>query len=118
MRRGDSDEERLREDLRAAFTKEMPSLHLSFEAGDIVSQVMSFGSPTPVQIDVQGVNLDQNYAYLAKIDAELRKLSFLRDVSTVQPQKYPTVEVNIDRQYAGQFGLTIADVSTSMIAAP
>jgi multidrug efflux pump subunit AcrB len=111
------DDERLREDLRAAFGKEMPSLHLSFEAGDIVSQVMSFGSPTPVQIDVQGVNLDQNYAYLAKIETELRKLSFLRDVSVVQPQKYPTVEVNIDRQYAGQFGLTMADVTNSMVAA-
>jgi multidrug efflux pump subunit AcrB len=117
LRPGHPDDERLREDLRAAFNKEMPSLHLSFEAGDIVSQVMSFGSPTPVQIDVQGVNLDQNYAYLAKIETELRKLSFLRDVSVVQPQKYPTVEVNIDRQYAGQFGLTMADITNSMVAA-
>lgn len=117
LRPGHPDDERLREDLRAAFSKEMPSLHLSFEAGDIVSQVMSFGSPTPVQIDVQGVNLDQNYAYLAKIEAELHKLSFLRDISIVQPQKYPTVEVNIDRQYAGQFGLTMADVTNSMVAA-
>jgi len=117
LRPGHPDDERLREDLRAAFSKEMPSLHLSFEAGDIVSQVMSFGSPTPVQIDVQGVNLDQNYAYLAKIETELHKLSFLRDISIVQPQKYPTVEVNIDRQYAGQFGLTMADVTNSMVAA-
>ena len=117
LRSGHPDDERLREDLRAAFNKELPALKLSFEAGDIVSQVMSFGSPTPVQIDVQGVNLDQNYAYLAKIEAELRKLSFLRDVSVVQPQKYPTVEVNIDRQYTGQFGLTMADVTNSMIAA-
>ena len=117
LRSGHPDDERLREDLRAAFNKELPALKLSFEAGDIVSQVMSFGSPTPVQIDVQGVNLDQNYAYLAKIEAEIRKLSFLRDVSVVQPQKYPTVEVNIDRQYAGQFGLTMADVTNSMIAA-
>jgi len=117
LRPGHPDDERLREDLRAAFSKQLPALKLSFEAGDIVSQVMSFGSPTPVQIDVQGVNLDQNYAYLAKVETELRKLSFLRDVSTVQPQKYPTVEVNIDRQYAGQFGLTMADVTNSMVAA-
>src|SRR5260370_9967141 len=64
LRPGHPDDERLREDLRAAFSNEMTSLHLSFEAGDIVSQVMSFGSPTPVQIDVQGSDLDQNYAYL------------------------------------------------------
>jgi multidrug efflux pump subunit AcrB len=117
LRSGHPGDERLREDLRAAFSKELPELKLSFEAGDIISQVMSFGSPTPVQIDVQGVDLDQNYIYLAKIEAEIRKLSFLRDVSVVQPQKYPTVEVNVDRQYAGQFGLTMADVSGSLIAA-
>jgi multidrug efflux pump subunit AcrB len=117
LRPGHPDDERLREDLRAAFSKELPNLKLSFEAGDIISQVMSFGSPTPVQIDVQGVDLDQNYAYLAKVETELRKLNFLRDISVVQPQKYPTVEVNIDRQYAGQFGLTMADVTASLIPA-
>jgi multidrug efflux pump subunit AcrB len=111
------DDERLREDLRTAFKREIPQLQLSFEAGDIISQVMSFGSPTPVQIDVQGVDLDQNYAYLVKIEAELHKLTFLRDISVVQQQKFPTVEVNVDRQYAGQFGLSMADVANSMVAA-
>ena len=117
LRRSHPDDERLREDLRSAFKREMPQLQLSFEAGDIISQVMSFGSPTPVQIDVQGVDLDQNYAYLSKIEAELHKLKFLRDISIVQQQKYPTVDVNIDRQYAGQFGLTMSDVANSMVAA-
>src|SRR6185437_2226799 len=59
LRKSHPKDERLREDLRAAFKREMPQLQLSFEAGDIISQVMSFGSPTPVQIDVQGVDLDQ-----------------------------------------------------------
>lgn len=117
LRPGHPDNEQLRESIRAALQKELPQLKLSFEAGDIVSQVMSFGSPTPVQIDVQGVDLDQGYAYLAKVEGELRKLSFLRDISVVQTQKYPTVEVNVDRQYAGQFGLTMADVSNSLITA-
>jgi multidrug efflux pump subunit AcrB len=117
LRPGHPNDERLREDLRAAFNRELPDLKLSFEAGDIISQVMSFGSPTPIQIDVQGVDLDQNYTYLAKIEAELHKLSFLRDISVVQQQKYPTVEINVDRQYAGQFGLTMAEVTNSLVAA-
>lgn len=117
LRKSHPPDERLKEDLRAAFKRELPQLQLSFEAGDIISQVMSFGSPTPVQVDVQGVDLDQDYAYLAKVQAELQKLSFLRDISVVQQPKYPTVEVNVDRQYAGQFGLTIGDVANSMIAA-
>ena len=69
LRRGHPQDERLRESLRSAFAQQMPGLKMSFEAGDIISQVMSFGSPTPVQIDVQGVDLDQDYAYLAKVEA-------------------------------------------------
>jgi multidrug efflux pump subunit AcrB len=117
LKPGHPEDEKLRESLRAAFQKQMPDLKVSFEAGDIVSQVMSFGSPTPVQIDVQGVDLDQNYAYLAKIELELHKLSFLRDISVVQAQQYPTVDIKIDRDYAGQFGLTMADVTNSLVPA-
>jgi len=117
LRPGHPDDERLREELRAAFHKEMPNLTIAFEAGDIISQVMSFGSPTPIQIDVQGVDIDQDYAYLAKVEAELRKLDFLRDISIVQPHLYPTVEVTVNRDYAGQFGLTMADVTNSLTPA-
>ena len=117
LRRGHPNDEGLRESLRSAFRQQMPNLQMSFEAGDIVSQVMSFGSPTPVQIDVQGVDLDQNYAYLAKVEAALHKLDFLRDISVVQSQAYPIVEVKVDRDYAGQFGLTMADVSNSLVPA-
>jgi multidrug efflux pump subunit AcrB len=95
----------------------MPNLTIAFEAGDIISQVMSFGSPTPIQIDVQGVDIDQDYAYLAKVEGELRKLDFLRDISIVQPHLYPTVEVTVNRDYAGQFGLTMADVTNSLTPA-
>jgi multidrug efflux pump subunit AcrB len=117
LRPGHPDDERLRESLRVAFQKEMPNLKMSFEAGDIISQVMSFGSPTPVQIDVQGVDLDQDYAYLAKVEAKLHELDFLRDISVVQPQLYPTVDIKVDRDYAGQFGLTMTDVTNSLIPA-
>ena len=117
LRRGHPNDERLRESLRQAFQQQMPNLKMSFEAGDIVSQVMSFGSPTPVQIDVQGVDLDQDYAYLAKVEAALRQLDFLRDISVVQSQAYPIVDVNVDRDYAGQFGLTMADLSNSLVPA-
>ncbi|WP_263415236.1 efflux RND transporter permease subunit [Terriglobus albidus] len=117
LKPGHPNDESLRESLRAAFQKQMPDLRVSFEAGDIVSQVMSFGAPTPVQVDVQGVDLDQDYAYIAKVESELRKLDFLRDVSIAQTQQYPTAEININRDYAGQFGLTMADVTNSLVPA-
>lgn len=114
---GHGKNEALRESLRSAFAKQMPDLRVSFEAGDLVSQVMSFGAPTPIQVDVQGVDLDQDYAYLAKVESALRTLPFLRDISITQAQRYPTADININRDYAGQFGLTMADVSSSLITA-
>ncbi len=51
---------------RSALAASCPTSQVSFEAGDIVSQVMSFGSPTPIEVAVQGVSLADDYAYAAK----------------------------------------------------
>jgi multidrug efflux pump subunit AcrB len=109
--------EPLREKLRASLHRELPEVQVSFEAGDIVSQVMSFGSPTPIEVAVQGVDLQDDYQYLAKIQAHLEKLHFLRDLQVAQPMNYPTADITIDRDRAGQFGLTMADVTGSIIPA-
>jgi multidrug efflux pump subunit AcrB len=107
----------LRERLRRSLRRELPGSEFSFEAGDIVSQVMSFGSPTPVDIAVQGVNLQDNFAYARKVRAEVAKLGFLRDLEYGQDLNYPTLDINIDRARAGQFGLTMADVVRSVAPA-
>jgi multidrug efflux pump subunit AcrB len=109
--------EALRERLREALRREMPGTQVSFEAADIVTQVMSFGSPTPVEIAVQGVSLQNDYAYAQKVQAQLAKLGFLRDLQFAQENNYPTLDINIDRERAGQFGLTMADVVHSVVPA-
>ena len=109
--------EALRERLRASLQRELPGTEISFEAGDIVTQVMSFGSPTPVEVDVQGVNLQDDYAYAQKVRASLAKLSFVRDLKFAQEMNYPTLDISIDRNRAGQFGLTMADVVHSVVPA-
>lgn len=109
--------EALRERLRAVFAKELPQVQISFEAGDIVSDVMSFGSPTPIEVAVQGPALPANRAHAEKVMAELRKLPALRDLQFAQPLDYPTIDVQIDRERAGQYGLTMANVARSLVAA-
>ena len=109
--------EALRERLRASLQHELAGTEVSFEAGDIVTQVMSFGSPTPVEVDVQGVNLQDDYAYAQKVRASLAKLGFLRDLKFAQEMNYPTLDINIDRNRSGQFGLTMADVVRSVVPA-
>jgi multidrug efflux pump subunit AcrB len=109
--------EALRERLRASLRRELPEAEVSFEAGDIVTQVMSFGSPTPVEVDVQGTNLLDDYAFAQKVRASLAKLGFLRDLKFAQEMNYPTLDINIDRNRTGQFGLTMADVVHSVVPA-
>ena len=109
--------EPLKERLRAVFAKELPQVQVSFEVGDIVSDVMSFGSPTPIEVAIQGPSLPTNRAHAEKVLAELKKLPFLRDLQFAQPLDYPTVDVQIDRERAGQYGLTMANVARSLVAA-
>ncbi len=109
--------EALRERLRAALRSELPGTAVSFEAGDIVTQVMSFGSPTPVEVAVQGVNLEDNLAYAEKIHGQLARLDFLRDLQFAQPLDYPTLDITINRDRAGQYGLTMRDVTRSVVPA-
>jgi multidrug efflux pump subunit AcrB len=117
LKAGATNNEVLHERLRAKLHEAMPDVQVSFEAGDIVSQVMSFGSSNPIEVAVQGVNLADDRAYAEKLREELRKLSFLRDLQYAQPLDYPTVDVTIDRERAGQYGLTMSDISKSVIAA-
>jgi multidrug efflux pump subunit AcrB len=107
----------LRERLREALRRELPDSQISFEAADIVSQVMSFGSPTPIEVAVQGISLQDDYAYAQKVQGQMAKLSFLRDLQFAQEQNFPTLDINIDRERAGQFGLTMADVVRSVVPA-
>lgn len=111
--RGDALKERLREKLREA----LPATQVSFEAGDIVSQVMSFGSPTPIEVAVQGVDIAASRTHAAKVLAELQKIPELRDLQYAQPLDYPTFDVYVNRESAGQFGLTASGVARSMVEA-
>ena len=117
LKPGYSPGEALREQLRQSLRREVPEATLSFEAADIVSQVMSFGSPTPIEVAVQGVSLADDYAYAQKVQAQLAKLGFLRDLQYAQEMNYPTMDLTIDRERAGQFGLTMADVARSVVPA-
>ncbi len=110
-------DEALREHIRSALRQSLPEMQVSFEAGDIISQVMSFGSPTPVNVAVQGPALEDDYAFAQKIHSELSKLSFLRDLQFAQPMDYPTVHAEIDRDRAGQFGLTMSNIAQSYVTA-
>lgn len=111
---------RLRENLpkmRRQHAPAMKDVLLQFEAGDIVEQVMSFGSPTPVQVTVNGPKLSENLAYAEKIRQQLAQIQSLRDLQYEQSLDYPTIEVNVDRALAGLSGVTADDVGRALAPA-
>lgn len=109
--------EELKEELRTDLSHRMPEVRLSFEPGDIVNEVMSFGSPTPIEIAVSGPNLADNRAYNEKLRKEVGKITAIRDLQVSQSLDYPTMEVNLDREKAGISGLTTNDVARSLVTA-
>jgi multidrug efflux pump subunit AcrB len=106
-----------RETLRKAIAKNIPEMKLSFEPADLVDQVMSQGSGTPVEIRILGKGLAQDRTFAAKIMDQLKKLSYIRDVTYGAPQSYPALKIDFDRVKLGQTGLTVDDASKSLIAA-
>jgi multidrug efflux pump subunit AcrB len=97
-------------------------LRFSFEPADIVNEVMSFGSPTPIEIAISGLAFQgekkaEHFAYVEKVRQEMAKIPSLRDLQLVQPLDYPAVRVDVDRERAGLSGLTSSDVARSLVSA-
>ncbi len=107
----------LKEQLRKKFLAEVPDVTTTFEAGDIVNKIIQVGSPTPIQVDINGPNFDVLQAYAYKLLNALKKNHDLRDVGIVQPLDYPTINVNINRVRAGQLNVTVKDVGRALVAA-
>ena len=91
-----------------------PDCSFSFEPGDIVSQIMNFGAPTPVELAVTGPDFAGVRAYTEKLRDEMSKVPALRDLRIEQPLNYPSVDVRVDRELAGQLGVTAEQVGRSL----
>jgi multidrug efflux pump subunit AcrB len=111
------DIEDFKERLREAISKNLPSLKISFEPGDIVEQVINLGSTNPVELAVTGRNLAQTRVLAEKLEKKLKEISYLRDVQIATPLDYPSIKIDIDRVKAGQLGLTVDEISKSTVAA-
>src|SRR5437867_305466 len=89
--------DKLQEELRRRLAEALPKATVSFEAADIISQVMSFGSPTPVEVAVQGPSLADTRAFAGMLRVELAKVASLRDLQYAQPLDYPSIQIQVDR---------------------
>jgi len=102
------------EKLRQILPPNFPGCSFSFEAGDIVSQIMNFGAPTPVELAVTGPDFAAVRSYTEKLLGEMNKVAALRDLRIEQPLNYPSINVRVNREMAGQLGVTTEQVARSL----
>ena len=106
-----------KEKLRADILQRMPDVAVSFEPSSLVDRTMSQGSPTPIEIAINGSNLKSDREFAEKVHAALKPLPFLRDLQFGQRLDYPSIAVDIDRRAAGYKGMYAAQVGQSIIPA-
>jgi multidrug efflux pump subunit AcrB len=102
---------RLREELPRRF----PGMTFSFLPADIVSQILNFGAPAPIDLQIRGNDLDADYAYANKLLAQVRHVPGVADARIQQSARQPTINVNMDRTRARYTGVTAADVTDSLV---
>jgi multidrug efflux pump subunit AcrB len=111
------DTEGLKARLREQFAERLPDVSFSFEPSDIVSQVMSLGASTPIEVAVSGPSLAANREFATRVRERLTRIPALRDVQFGMALDYPTIDVRVDRERAGLMGVEMAEVSRSLVAA-
>jgi multidrug efflux pump subunit AcrB len=102
---------RLREELPRRF----PGVTFSFLPADIVSQILNFGTPAPIELQVRGRDLPADFAYANKLLAQIRRVTGVADARIQQSQDLPTINVDLDRTRAQYAGATPRDVTSSMV---
>ena len=108
--------EHLEESLRKTLSSKFPGMQFSFEAGDIVSQIMNFGAPTPVEVNITGNDLSATRQFAEKLSREFSQIRNLRDLQMDEPLSYPSINVDVDRERAGQMGVTAEEVGQAFVA--
>jgi CzcA family heavy metal efflux pump len=100
--------------LRRELPRSFPGTTFSFLPADITSQILNFGAPAPIDIQISGRKLEDNSAFAEKLLRRIRTIPGLADARIQQPARAPQLNVDVDRSRIGQYGLTERDVTASL----
>jgi multidrug efflux pump subunit AcrB len=103
--------------VRRALANQMPELTTYFQAGGLVSAVINQGLPAPIDIQITGDDMSQNFDIAQKMAQKIRTLRDVSGVYIPQDLRYPGLELNIDRERASLIGLTPKAVVDNVITA-
>jgi multidrug efflux pump subunit AcrB len=109
--------EGLKERLRNKLPDIAPGTTIAFEPADVISQVMSSGASTPVEVAIYGPDFGVTRKFAAAVKDQMSAVRTLRDVQYAQLLEYPSLNIRVDRERAGQLGVTVQDVGQALVAA-
>jgi multidrug efflux pump subunit AcrB len=101
--------------LRRSLGQNFPGTTFAFLPADIVSQTLNFGLPSPIDVQIVGMNIAANHLYADDLLQRLRKIPGAVDLRIQQAADYPRINVNVDRTKAQLFGLTQLNVASNML---
>ncbi|HEX7857209.1 MAG TPA: efflux RND transporter permease subunit [Sphingobium sp.] len=100
--------------LRRELPRQFPGSTFSFLPADITSQILNFGAPAPIDIQITGKDQKAARAYAQELLSRVTPIPGLADARIQQPARSPQMDVDVDRSRIGQYGLTERDVTTSL----
>ncbi len=101
--------------LRKRLNEKFPDTTFFFEAANITNQILNFGLPAPIDVQVVGRDADVNYKIARQLEQKIARIPGAADVHIQQVVDYPEFRLNVDRSRAQELGLTQKDVATSML---
>lgn len=101
--------------MREKLPQQFPGTNFAFLPADIVSQVLNFGVPAPIDLQVAGRDLAANRKYANELLTKIRAIPGIADARIQQAFQQPTLDVNVDRSMTSLAGLTEKDVATAML---
>src|ERR1700729_2735572 len=100
--------------MREQLPRLFPGTSFAFLPADIVNQILNFGAPAPIDLQIRGNNLNANFAYATKLLNQIRRIPGVADARIQQSNNNPTFNVDVDRTRAQYVGLTERDVVNSL----
>jgi multidrug efflux pump subunit AcrB len=101
--------------LREQLPRTFPGMTFAFLPADIVNQILNFGAPAPIDLEIRGANLSGNFAYASKLLAKVRRIPGVADARIQQSPNNPTLNIDVDRTRAQYVGLTESDITNSLV---
>ncbi len=105
------------EDLRRLLPREFPGVQFFFQPADIVTQILNFGTPAPIDIQILGQNQEADYEIGQKLVNEIRHIPGATDVHVQQAFDSPTLHMDIDRTRAQYVGLQAGNIAQNLLVA-